>query len=100
MTKIKLPAQTGKRTERMEVKMSEANKGNVIVMCGRCKDCKYWVGKEWGGMRTCEHDNVYVGYHRKPEDVGPAGLIIEGDEGWGWYSGPEFGCVNFDPVGT
>jgi hypothetical protein len=47
-------------------------------------------------MRTCNHPNVYIGYRATPKDAGEDGLLIEGDEGWGWYSGGKFGCVLFE----
>ena len=71
-----------------------------LVMCGRCKNCAHWEGQEYEGMKTCDHDSVSIGYYGTPQDVGPAGLLIEGDEGWGWYTGPEFGCIHFKQKNT
>ncbi len=67
---------------------------------GRCKNCKYWTGPVYAKhykniMRSCEHPKANVGYSLHPDKVGPDELLIEGDEGWGWYSGPEFGCIHF-----
>ena len=66
--------------------------------CGRCKNCAHWSGESHDGFRTCEQPLAYVGYYQKAKDTEPNGLLIEGDEGWGWYTGPEFGCVNFVPA--
>lgn len=61
---------------------------------GRCKDCKHVIEATDG--LTCEHPMIYMGYHSEDHlDEHPDGLIIEGDEGWGWIVGPEFGCVHF-----
>lgn len=63
-----------------------------------CKGCKYWTGEKNKHLRVCEQPKAYIGYHQKAKDTAKDGLIIEGDEGWGWYVGPEFGCVHFEAI--
>jgi hypothetical protein len=67
----------------------------AVVICGRCRNCANWSGDEQDGFRICTQPLAYIGYWKAAKDAEPNGLLIEGDEGWGWYTGPEFGCVNF-----
>lgn len=71
---------------------------------GRCKDCRHFIGdnEHEAAKRdvstippTCRHPSFRFGY--QIEDEPPAdGLHVEGDEGWCWIVGPEFGCVHFE----
>lgn len=63
-----------------------------------CEKCKFWSGEEYQGFRTCEQPFAEIGYSMEPSRMPNNGLLIEGDEGWGWYVGPKFGCVNFEAV--
>jgi hypothetical protein len=36
-----------------------------------------------------------VGYHHKDVYVLPDGVLVEGDEGWGFKTAPKFGCVHY-----
>ena len=65
-------------------------------MCEPCKNCKHWTGTEHEHMRTCKHPKMLIGYHNSAEDAGNDGALIEGDEGWGWFTAPEFGCIHFE----
>lgn len=65
------------------------------MKCGKCKDCKFWTGKQDLHMRTCEADFVHAGYGVETKDLPVDNIIIEDDEGWGWFTGPEFGCIHF-----
>jgi hypothetical protein len=70
-----------------------------------CKDCKFWQDDSDDGyapivkefeMRTCSNiERFYTGYNCNPKDIGDSGAWIEGDEGWGWMTGGNFGCVHF-----
>ena len=62
----------------------------------RCKTCKHWTGDSFDGFRTCEHPKFHYSYHTTPDEIQPDEIIIEPDEGWGMYSGPEFGCVHHE----
>ncbi len=64
-------------------------------MNGLCKDCEHWCGESKKQMKVCLCPKVDIGYHGTPETAGNDGVLIEGDEGWGWFTGPEFGCVHF-----
>jgi hypothetical protein len=63
---------------------------------GNCKNCKHWIGQKQDHMRTCEHPKIRTGYHEDPKSITNDGALIEDDEGWGWYVGPDFGCVHFE----
>ena len=71
-----------------------------------CKDCQYWgtevVLKGADNMRGCDHENVYVGYQYNDKHINWSSppddaIVVEGDEGWGFVSGPCFGCINGKP---
>lgn len=63
---------------------------------GQCKDCKLWIPKQGTKLGTCDHPKHLTGYQWNPKGVPIDGLVVEDDEGWGWFSGREFGCVNFE----
>ncbi len=67
---------------------------------GRCKDCKHFspdiAGAGLGpGFGSCARWRF--GYQHKLEECPKNELIVENDEGWGAWIGPEFGCVLFEP---
>ena len=68
-------------------------------MCVCCKDCLHFKKRPSSKMGYCKNDiNFHIGYESESdvsESVSKKGAIIEGDEGWGWVVGEEFGCVNF-----
>lgn len=58
----------------------------------RCKDCKHFdQTKKPEGFGTCKR--WHYGYHVELSEVQPNEVLVEDDEGWGAYMGPEFGCV-------
>ena len=66
-----------------------------------CDKCKWWVKQDENlrmdseGFRTCEQPKAKIGYKWNVADIPLDGLWLENDEGWAWYTGPKFGCVNF-----
>ena len=64
----------------------------------KCKNCKWWVVNDidYPNMYTCDHPKVKKGYRFSASDMPDDGAWIENDEGWAWYVGPEYGCVNFE----
>jgi len=64
----------------------------------KCKECKYWeegYGYE-GILKTCNQPKAKKGYRWNADDMPDDGLWLENDEGWAWFTGPEFGCINFE----
>jgi hypothetical protein len=71
---------------------------------GTCSQCRFWetptgsadqnFGFDPERFRTCEHPKMVKTYLR---DTPPYldGAMVEHDEGWGIFTGPDFGCVNF-----
>ena len=69
-----------------------------------CKDCKYWniamgesvritTAKRAGlGYCVCEH--FRFGYNYDPHEFLSNDVWVENDEGWGFYTGPDFGCIH------
>ena len=74
-------------------------------MMGHCKDCRYWsadvVKAEVADRprlgRICKHPKYFLGYHH--ENVPQDGVQVENDEGWGFKTGPMFGCIHFNSDG-
>jgi hypothetical protein len=72
----------------------------------RCADCKYFVpcrrlysaGGTHENMRSWgECDRWKKGYDLSiTETEDTRQVVVEGDEGWGAYVGPDFGCVLFE----
>jgi hypothetical protein len=69
-----------------------------------CKDCKYWTptnGKSYRAksalLGDCDCAKFVTGYYDDSEPVPVArdGVLVEDDEGWGFYTGPEFGCIHW-----
>ena len=67
---------------------------------GRCKDCRYWqiTDRHWTKVEknTCRAPAMLFGYGFEPHEVPDDGVLIEDDEGWGWLTGPDFGCVHWE----
>jgi hypothetical protein len=61
-----------------------------------CKNCTHYDAPDsdtesYGGDCKCESFKIGYGFRIvKDSDV-----LVEGDEGWGFAVGPEFGCVHF-----
>ena len=59
-----------------------------------CINCRHVVRDR--DELTCEHEKFKFGYGCLPEDIPSDGLHIENNEGWGWFVGPDFGCIHFE----
>lgn len=46
------------------------------------------------GMGDCLSTNFILTYDTTAV-LAPNQVQVEGDEGWGFFTGPEFGCVHF-----
>lgn len=60
----------------------------------RCKDCKHYrpaTDRYWAGLGWC--DRWKQGYGVERYEVADNEVVVENDEGWGMYMGPDFGCV-------
>jgi len=59
-----------------------------------CKSCAYYSpnDEEWiapfGSCSRWEYS-----YRTRPRDMALNEIVVETDEGWGAYMGPDFGCV-------
>ncbi len=52
-----------------------------------CSKCRFW--DDW----TCISEKWTSGYGTEcPID----GVLVEDDEGWGFETGPNFGCIHFE----
>ena len=64
-----------------------------------CDECRYWERnneEKRRDMKSCIHPKMLKGYGIKAEQVMPDGIIVENDEGWGFFTGPKFGCVHWE----
>lgn len=59
-----------------------------------CKECRYWIEGEKKGYKTCYSPDHLQGYYHHLKDLKSNQILIENDEGWGLYTGSDFGCVN------
>lgn len=72
---------------------------------GLCKDCKHWArvdkvdGLPATHMGVCDSEKWFEGYRYEPNDIPPDGVLVENDEGWGFYAGEDFGCVHWEHTG-
>lgn len=68
---------------------------------GNCKNCAYWkrydhtVYKRLGNCLAWRGGDGEGGYGWGEDEIPDNGVVVETDEGWGAYTGPEFGCVLF-----
>lgn len=75
-------------------------------MESRCKTCTHYVasdadpGAEHGKCVSPKFVRGYAAYfgplapYDMHDAVAPDGVMVEDDEGWGFYVGPDFGCVH------
>ena len=71
------------------------------VSCGYCMNCKYFKPIEYRHMGDCTNEvNFSIGYAEPDAQVCISGAVIEGDEGWGWHVGRNFGCIHFAEAGS
>ncbi len=47
-------------------------------------------------MGSCLCPKFQLGYNLTSVDFQPDEVHVENDEGWGFYTGPRFGCVHFE----
>lgn len=84
------------------------------MSAARCRTCKHYAphdgptGHSGGGgveHGACSSPKFVKGYHAGfgVPDVGERwdpvpvdGVLVEDDEGWGFYVGADFGCVHHD----
>lgn len=64
---------------------------------GLCESCVHWslAQEAKDGMGDCDSDAWLRGYGVKSADVKPDSVHVEDDEGWGFFTGPKFGCVHW-----
>lgn len=66
-----------------------------------CETCTYWHTMDHdegmtGRMGNCDCPLMLYGYRTTAsEEIKEKGAIIEDDEGWGMYTGKNFGCVHW-----
>jgi hypothetical protein len=67
-----------------------------------CRTCKFWqlhtAGYVAKPLGDCSSPAFLRSYHVTDEELTPASVVVENDEGWGFYTGPEFGCVHWEPA--
>lgn len=79
----------------------------------RCKDCKHYTSVRARGEREhgkCDNPHFVLSYHdgfgpnpdrpHRDQGVPSDGVLVEPDEGWGFYVGPDFGCVHWSSSAT
>lgn len=62
---------------------------------GRCQTCRWW-GPPAAFLRACSQPKFRVGYQFADAEVPSDGMRVENDEGWGFVTGPDFGCVHWE----
>lgn len=77
-----------------------------------CKTCNHWESKhiqeylkdhyEFGAdkdivVSNCTNKAFHIGYNL-PEIWESNRVLVEGDEGWGFLTGPDFGCIHWEPI--
>jgi len=68
----------------------------------RCETCVHWHIAENqhrapDGFGECFCPSMLFGYYGGENElvgVKPFEVVIENDEGWGMFTGPQFGCVH------
>lgn len=68
-------------------------------MHGTCKDCTHWTRNSGGhsrpgatGFGICGSDKFVKGYDTPWSEVPVDGMVVEDDEGWGFFTGEDFYC--------
>jgi len=62
-----------------------------------CKDCKYWSIAEYREpFGFCASSKWIGGYQTKETNLSADMCHYEDDEGWGFVTGPEFGCIHHE----
>jgi hypothetical protein len=72
-----------------------------------CKTCRFWGhpideyrSGGWERLGTCSSPLFLRGYTISVEEIPDNGALIEDDEGWGIYTGPDFGCIGHEERST
>jgi hypothetical protein len=70
------------------------NGAGVLVAVARCRTCRWWAADEPGCDPNClcEHPKLC----NPRTDQGSDALNYEYDEGGGFFTGPDFGCVHWE----
>lgn len=66
-----------------------------MTTIGTCDQCVHWKLTGVSQLGSCNCPRFLVGYHHKDVYVLPDGVLVEGDEGWGFKTAPKFGCVHY-----
>lgn len=67
-----------------------------------CSTCKHWgnLSKYWDDskykLKRCDSEKYLIGYLFEEEEFGDSDVNVEGDEGWGFRTGPLFGCIHHE----
>lgn len=67
-----------------------------------CENCKYYTYKKsdykqdkYPMISECSCLKFEIGYSSNLEDIDNDGVLVEGDEGWGFMPNKKFGCIHF-----
>lgn len=63
----------------------------------RCKDCKHWSIGHREPFGFCNSTKWVGGYSVIEINLPLDAVHHEDDEGWGFTTGPDFGCVHGEP---
>lgn len=65
---------------------------------GTCRDCKNWDGaSNWHEpFGYCCSPKWIGGYHVEEKTLALDMCHYEDDEGWGFATGPDFGCIHHE----
>ena len=75
------------------------------MLCGQCKWWRPVVerhfrirehDKKWLMLGECRHPKWFYGYGYSAGDIPLDGIWVEDDEGWGCYTGKNFGCIHWE----
>ena len=61
-----------------------------------CEMCKFWKKMKKYNLGDCSCDKFRTGYYLKFEDIQSDEILIEDDEGWGFHTGGNFGCIHHE----
>lgn len=69
-------------------------------MSGTCDGCRFWTQQHDGAypLGACDCPKFIRGYGDFDLAIILDGVRVEDDEGWGFYTGPKFGCVHWEKL--